>query len=142
MRQGWALGCCAVPPALLAGLVVFGHLFWGGVDHQEASCEEALAFAAARLPAGASDQDCESYGVMDRAYRGTFRMPRADVAAWVAASFPDRSGAADPGCAADLCVDVRRDPMAKTTKGAYGIGLEVTYEPGAGALVSFGAYDY
>lgn len=75
-------------------------------------------------------------------------MPQDDVDPWLAASFPDRLMPGDPEfdqyahCDATLCMTVLRDPMAATTKGAYDIGADVTYQPGGTALIGFSATDY
>ncbi|GAA3255672.1 hypothetical protein Sros01_43270 [Streptomyces roseochromogenus] len=107
-------------------------------------CKEAAAFAMAELPERATNAKCESYSVMDRSYRGTWQMPRADVDAWITRYFPDRepSPATYTPCGADLCVRVQRDPMAQTTKGAYDIGVDIHFEPDGTALVDYSSTDY
>ncbi|MFF3214303.1 hypothetical protein ACFYYB_27010 [Streptomyces sp. NPDC002886] len=112
----------------------------------DVSCKEAVEFAMAELPDRASHAKCESHGVMDRSYRGTWLMPQADVETWVTRYFPDREPPSATGmpsaCAGDLCVTVHRDPMAETTKGAYDIGLDIRFTPDGTAHVSYSSTDY
>ncbi|MFD7031585.1 hypothetical protein ACFWAR_26535 [Streptomyces sp. NPDC059917] len=100
----------------------------------------------AELPERATDAKCESDGVLDRSYRGTWQMPRADLDAWVNRYFPDREPPAATGipssCKADLCVAVHRDPMAATTKGAYTIGLAADFEPDGTAHIRYSSSTY
>ncbi|MFF3215395.1 hypothetical protein ACFYYB_32740 [Streptomyces sp. NPDC002886] len=109
-------------------------------------CKEAVEFAMAELPERATHAKCESHGVMDRSYRGTWQMPQADVDTWVTRYFTDREPPPAPGipsqCATDLCVTVHRDPMAESTKGAYDIGLDIRFTPDGTAHVSYSSTDY
>ncbi|THA30647.1 hypothetical protein [Streptomyces sp. A1547] len=109
-------------------------------------CKEAVEFAMAELPERATNAECENYGVMDRSYKGTWRMPQADVDTWVTRYFPDHEPPPAPGipseCEVDLCVTVHRDPMAETTKGAYDIALDIHFTPDGTAHVSYSSTDY
>lgn len=136
-------------PLLLAGFGAFANAALtqaGGTS--EAPCREAVRFAKTQVPERATGATCESYGATDRTYKGTWRMPRADVDAWLDTYFPDRLTPEDPAfrqyadCGASLCVAVLREPNGSTTAGAYSIGADVTYEADAMALVSFSATDY
>ncbi|MGW1722410.1 hypothetical protein ACWCQK_05645 [Streptomyces sp. NPDC002306] len=115
----------------------------------EAGCDEALEFAGASLPAGASAAKCTSYTWGGQAYDGSFRMPRSAVTEWLATSFPTAEHPAS--CAAygeedvDVCAFVRNDPDDGHTTGAYDVDVSVHYEGGpAGdtALVTFEASTY
>ncbi|MGW2820138.1 hypothetical protein ACWC24_03930 [Streptomyces sp. NPDC001443] len=107
------------------------------------SCDRALRFAGASLPAGASAQDCTSYSWPDQAYDGSFRMPRSTVPQWLTAAFP--RGQRPEMCDGDLCVFVRNAPDDKNTTGAYDVDVSVRYEGGSAgntALVTFEASTY
>ncbi|MDH6539872.1 hypothetical protein M2167_002400 [Streptomyces sp. SPB4] len=131
----------SAPLAFVACSAFTHHL---GDASTEVPCKEAAAFAMAELPERAARAKCESYGVMDRSYRGTWQMPRADVDAWITRYFPDRepSPTTDTPCEAELCVRVQRDPMAPTTKGAYSIGVDIHFTPDGTALVSYSSTDH
>jgi hypothetical protein len=85
-RWGVFAALMALPALFLAGLVVL-VVWWvrsdsplGGGPHG-VPCAEALAFGAARLPAGAHDGHCTVESWQDTHYSALFRMPRDGVRA-------------------------------------------------------------
>lgn len=118
-------------PWLLTGLSLFlmgffalaGYVFTHLADLNEVPCEEAARFAMPEVPERATEARCESYGVTDTSCRGTWRMPQAEVDAWLDSFFPDRLRPGDPGfrlgshCGASLCVTVLREPLAAAPRG-------------------------
>ncbi|MFJ7268842.1 hypothetical protein ACIQV3_19745 [Streptomyces sp. NPDC099050] len=74
---------------------------WGGpgggpANRAEVPCAQALAFARGSLPAGAREGQCERLDWLDTEMRGSFRMERDAVDAWLAGTFP-------PGTAGTSC---------------------------------------
>ena len=137
---GMAIAGLPVLFALLLLLASQARWDWEG----PAPCEKALDFAMAELPEKARDAKCRRRGIMDSEYSGSFRMPRADLDAWVTRSFPDRgerpdSGYETPPCTADVCVDVTRDP--RTTKGAHVITVTARHDADGTTLVEFHAFN-
>ncbi len=139
----WGLAFAGVPLVLVASLLLLRLPDYE--DGFSVPCEEALGFARAELPEQATDAECESYSLMDRAYRGTFRMPRAAFDAWVERFFPDREVPhpyATDSCDVDLCVRVERDPKVERGEGAYLIGLSARHDADGASRVEFDLSDY
>ncbi|WP_406218345.1 hypothetical protein [Streptomyces canus] len=93
-RWGVFLAILAVPTLVVAALIALlvAWLFTDdsvAADVKKTSCSEALAFGGAKLPEGADDAWCGIEAGPEPRYEALFRMPRAEVGAWVAASFPE-----------------------------------------------------
>ncbi|WP_314249881.1 hypothetical protein [Streptomyces sp. DSM 40907] len=106
--------------------------------------KDAFAYLPAPVPDGATNLRCRSRGVLDETFQVTFRMPQADLDAWVAESFPDRKppdknpflfGLCEP----DLCMGVMRDRMDRSNEGATDIALTARHADDGTTLVSFDA---
>ncbi|UQI47033.1 hypothetical protein M1P56_23135 [Streptomyces sp. HU2014] len=112
------------------------------------SCAKALSFAGGELPERATDEDCEKKDtLMGPDMRGTFRMPRADVHAWLAAYPGDRSRSIDKetpdGIRTTLdgvVLDVDEPPDAHPN--ADVVQLTVVYESERTARVRFETFNY
>ncbi|MEU9172027.1 hypothetical protein AB0D34_30245 [Streptomyces sp. NPDC048420] len=92
-RWGVFLAILAVPTLVVAALLalLIAWLFTDdsvAADVKKTSCAEALAFGGAKLPAGARDTWCGLQAGPEPRYEARFRMPRAEIDAWVAAGFP------------------------------------------------------
>ncbi|MEU7070759.1 hypothetical protein AB0B30_08070 [Streptomyces narbonensis] len=120
---------CGGPLAFL----VWGAMVWDDIGKEKPyDCAEAMAFARGRLPAGAEDARCTERHFQDSFVTADFRMPRAEVAPWLAATYP--TGTTEPTCKQDLCVDVSYDQLLY-------VDVQVTYEDGDTALVRVEAFD-
>ncbi|GLP66221.1 hypothetical protein TUSST3_28410 [Streptomyces sp. TUS-ST3] len=92
-RWGVFLAIVAVPTLVVAGLIALG-IAWLFTDDsvepdvKKTSCAEALAFGGAKLPAGTRDAWCGLQAGPEPRYEARFLMPRGEIDAWVAASFP------------------------------------------------------
>jgi len=142
---------CLVFVVVVGGWFVWGITYASSDDPldtvSKVDCGEAMRFAGASMPEGASEQDCTSYSSKDQSYEGTFRMPRSAVEEWLASAFPDAERPAS--CDGDLCAIVRNDPSDenadKNTSGVYDVDVSVRYEGGSAgdtALVTFDASTY
>ncbi|MEU0946968.1 hypothetical protein ABZ379_30145 [Streptomyces canus] len=92
-RWGVFLAILAVPTLVVAALIALlvAWLFTDdsvASDVKKTSCAEALAFGGAKLPEGAYDAWCGLDAGPEPRYTARFRMPRDEIDAWVAASFP------------------------------------------------------
>ncbi|MET8080465.1 hypothetical protein [Streptomyces sp. NPDC005303] len=92
-RWGVFLAILAVPTLVVAALIALlvAWLFTDdsvASDVKKTSCAEALAFGGAKLPEGAHDAWCGLDAGPEPRYTARFRMPRDEIDAWVAASFP------------------------------------------------------
>ncbi|WP_053853004.1 hypothetical protein [Streptomyces sp. NRRL B-24085] len=92
-RWGIFLTILAVPTLVVAGLiaVLVAWLFTDDsveADVKKTSCAEAFAFGGAKVPEGMRDSWCGLQAGSEPRYEARFRMPRAEIDAWVAASFP------------------------------------------------------
>ncbi|MER5749209.1 hypothetical protein [Streptomyces sp. NPDC002088] len=141
-------GLCLVFSVVAVGWFVWGLVTFASSDDpfntvSEVDCGEAMRFAGASMPEGATEEDCTSYSWMDQSYDGSFRMPRSAVRGWLATSFPGAQRAAS--CDGDVCAIVRNDPDDENTTGAYDVDVSVRYEGGSAgdtALVTFDASTY
>ncbi|QIJ63802.1 hypothetical protein [Streptomyces sp. JB150] len=79
-----------------------------GGGPKQASCAEALAFGGARLPERAYDADCTVESWLDTRYAAEFRLPRADLSAWLDRTYPGVPRRTDlcAGDTTDLCLRV------------------------------------
>ncbi|WP_030721118.1 hypothetical protein [Streptomyces sp. NRRL F-2580] len=112
-------------------------------DDYGVPCKDAFAYLPALIPDGATNLRCRSHGV-DETFQVTFRMPQADLDAWVAESFPDRKPPDENPfllgpCKADLCVGVMRDRLDRSNEGATDIALTARHADDGTTLVSFDA---
>ncbi|MFF3326685.1 hypothetical protein [Streptomyces sp. NPDC002889] len=106
--------------------------------HSQAGCSRAMEFAHGSLPEGTTDEDCSVDEWMDTVVRGTFRMPRADVADWLkATTYPDEKP--KEHCTQDVCLDISY-PSAQNVV-ADEVRLTVEYENADSALVTLEAFD-
>ncbi|MEU0412042.1 hypothetical protein ABZ307_30060 [Streptomyces griseorubiginosus] len=92
-RWGIFLAILAVPTLVVAALLalLIAWLFTDdsvAADVKQTSCAEALAFGGTKLPEGAKDAWCGLEAGPEARYTARFRMPRAEIDAWVAAGFP------------------------------------------------------
>ncbi|MET9134555.1 hypothetical protein [Streptomyces antibioticus] len=145
----WGVVACALLPA---GAVAGGLLMLAGMPSAEedpargpvpVSCAEALAFGGAELPDGAEGAKCRMQSAMDALYEADFRMPRGDVWAWVAATYPDAPEPGGPGTLAcpkgvDHCFQL--DVNGRPGTDAYYVDLAVTYVNAETARVRFSAF--
>ncbi|MFF0014679.1 hypothetical protein [Streptomyces sp. NPDC005374] len=92
-RWGVFLAILAVPTLVVAAVIALlvAWLFTDdsvASDVKKTSCAEALAFGGAKMPTGARDAWCGLEAGPESRYTARFRMPRAEIDAWVAAGFP------------------------------------------------------
>jgi hypothetical protein len=110
----------------------------------EASCAEALAFGAAKLPEGAHDARCTVETWQGSTYDATFRMPRDGVHAWLKSAYPRAPKPETEGCGkgTDLCLDLNGggDHAPPAGAAADAVTVEVTYEAPGTARVTFTAF--
>ncbi|MFH8936449.1 hypothetical protein [Streptomyces griseosporeus] len=148
-RWGLVAALLAVPALLV--LVPFAWFVWAfatsdfplGGGKEDVSCEEALHFGGAQLPAGAYDTDCERQSWMDTYYGGTFRMPRAGVRDWLATLSPQGPQPGATGCdhGADLCLNLdAADSVLPPGAAAAAVTVNVTYENATTARVRWSAF--
>ncbi|MEU0029073.1 hypothetical protein [Streptomyces sp. NPDC006335] len=112
-RWGIFLTILAVPTLVVAALIALlvAWLFTDdsvAADVKKTSCAEALAFGGAKLPTGARDAWCGIEAGPEPRYDARFRMPRAEIDAWVAASFPQGPKLRTTQCGdaqVDLCLN-------------------------------------
>lgn len=139
----------AVPGLLLVGFVALVAM-WVVTDDElsrsgpeNVPCADALRFGGAALPAGAHVVGaCQVQGFQDIHYSAAFRMPRAEVRAWLTATYPDAKAPETQFCGGsgvDLCLDVDlvgSDPPVD----AHAVQVDVLYEDAGTALVRFAAF--
>lgn len=137
----------AVPVVVLGWLVVAVVKFATsdyplGGGPEKVPCAEALAFGGARLPEGAYEGKCTVQAWQDTAYHATFRMPRADVGAWLRSTYPAGPKPTTELCdeGADLCVNMNTDGTVPPGVDADAVQIDVTYEDPATARVTFTAF--
>lgn len=149
-RWGLVAAILALPVLLVVGLLVLTAVWvlsddeeTDGTRLQEVPCAEALAFGGAELPVGARDAKCTVQSWLDTNYQADFRMPRADVSAWLADAYPEAPGPGGPGTEAcgsgsDYCfqLDVTERPGAE----AYYVHVNVAYENAETARVRYSAF--
>ncbi|MGW2489384.1 hypothetical protein ACWCV9_19520 [Streptomyces sp. NPDC001606] len=117
-----------------------------GGGPEKVSCAEALAFGGARLPQRAYESRCTVQAWQDTSYDADFRMPRADVWAWLRHTYPHAPKPRTDLCAAedsgpvDFCVDMNTDATAPQGVDANAVQISVTYEGPATARVRFSAF--
>ncbi|WP_020119257.1 hypothetical protein [Streptomyces canus] len=92
-RWGVLLAILAVPTLVVAALIALlvAWLFTDdsvAADVKKTSCSEALAFGGAKVPAGTRDAWCGIQAGPEPRYEARFLMPRGEIDAWVAATFP------------------------------------------------------
>ncbi|MFD9394369.1 hypothetical protein ACFWBB_27645 [Streptomyces sp. NPDC060000] len=149
-RWGMVAAILALPVLLVVGLLVLVGV-WVLTDDEEPDgarikkvpCAEALAFGGAELPSGAQDAECTVQSWMDTNYQADFRMPRADVSAWLTDAYPEAPEPGGPGTQAcvhgsDYCfqLDVTEHPGAD----AYYVNVNVAYENAETARVRYSAF--
>ncbi|WP_406475322.1 hypothetical protein [Streptomyces sp. NBC_01615] len=102
--------------------------------HSAITCSQAMRFAHGTLPESARDGECSLDDWMDDVVRGTWKMPRTDVAAWLKDSYPDKKPS--EACGQDVCLDINfhADYDADYAR------LTVAYEDEDTALVRLEAY--
>ncbi|MEU9994424.1 hypothetical protein [Streptomyces sp. NPDC050848] len=119
---------CGGPLALL----VWGAMAWDEMGKpQPMDCAEAMDWANATMPKSARDPHCTVSNWLDTQVNAEFRMPRAEVAGWLAGTYP--GGEVRSYCQTDLCVDVQETPPEPG--GPAAVNVTVTYEDGGTALV-------
>ena len=117
-RWGVFLLIIALPTLVVAGLIalVIAWLFTDdSVDQgaRKVSCAEAFAYSGAKPPTGARDLGCELQAEAGRRYEARFLLRRAEVDAWVAASYPDGPGLRNVQCGGtDVYGCMERGPVA------------------------------
>jgi hypothetical protein len=142
-RWGVFAAILAVPTLVVAGLIALlvAWLFTDdavAADVKKTSCAEALAFGGAKLPAGARDAWCGIQAGPEPRYEARFRMPRGEVGAWVAASFPG-----EPGLRITQCGDAHIDACLNAGPVAgqrSSVQLEVTHDGRKWSEVRFVAF--
>jgi hypothetical protein len=142
-RWGILLAILAVPTLVVAALIALlvAWLFTDdsvASDVKKTSCAEALAFGGTELPAGARDAWCEIQAGPEPRYDARFRMPRAEIDAWVAAGFPQGPGLRTTQCAdaqADACLNA--GPVAGERAS---VQIDITHESGKWSEVRFVAF--
>lgn len=151
-RWGVVAAILALPVLLVTGLLVLigvwalsddGEGDGDGTRLREAPCAEALAFGGGALPSGARDARCTVQSWLDTNYQAGFRMPRADVSAWLKDSWPDAPEPGAPGTRAcghgpQYCfqLDVTGHPGVS----AHYVNVSVTYENAETARVRYSAF--
>ncbi|MFI8387183.1 hypothetical protein [Streptomyces sp. NPDC085540] len=113
-------------------------------DDYGVPCKEAFDYMPARIPEGATDLRCRSHGLMDQTFQVTFRMPQADLDAWVAESFPDRRPPNENPfllgpCEVDFCAGVMRDRLDPAIVGAADIALSADHSDDGTTVVHIDA---
>ncbi|MFB7371129.1 hypothetical protein ACFC0D_14935 [Streptomyces sp. NPDC056222] len=125
---------CGGPLALVAWTV----WEWRDVGRpQPVDCVKVMAFAEATLPRSAWDARCTAAHWQDTSVDAEFRMPRREVAPWLAGTYPGH----EPSefCDVDLCLNVQYGETPAPS-GAAAVDVKVTYEDGDTALVRLGSF--
>ncbi|MBZ9596619.1 hypothetical protein K7B06_16175 [Streptomyces erythrochromogenes] len=95
-RTKWLLGLAVtllvVPPLVVGGLFLYAVKQSGGTAPRAVACERAMKAIGWRLPPGADGGSCTEHAdtLFPSQWTGTFRMPRAEVAAWLEARPEER----------------------------------------------------
>ncbi|MFF0597218.1 hypothetical protein [Streptomyces antibioticus] len=142
------MACALLPAGAVAGgLVVLAGMPSAEEDPARGpvpvSCAEALAFGGAELPDGTEGAKCRMQSAMDALYEADFRMPREDVWAWVAATYPEAPEPGGPGtlaCAQGVDHCFQLDVSGRPGTDAYYVDLAVTYVNAETARVRFSAF--
>jgi hypothetical protein len=130
-RWGVFTAIMAVPTLVVAGLIAL-LIAWLFTDDsvdtgvRKVPCAEAFAYGGAKPPTGARDLTCALEAAQGPRYEARFRLPRDEVNAWVAASYPDGPGLRNVQCdgGADVEACMNRGPVAGQSSS---VQLEVTY---------------
>ncbi|MFJ5709962.1 hypothetical protein [Streptomyces sp. NPDC093105] len=132
-RWVWVLALIATVCAVPLGLLVWGAYSFGQAGREQTvDCAEAMEFARAGLPETARDARCTGRHWQDTIVEVDFRMPSAEVGAWLETSYPE--GVRPHSCEGDLCRDTAFDQQLY-------VDVTVVYEDGATALVHLRAFD-
>ena len=142
-RWGVFLAILAVPTLVVAALLalLIAWLFTDdsvAADVKETSCAEALAFGGAKLPEGAKDARCALEAGPAPSYTARFRMPRAEIDAWVAAGFPQ-----GPELRTTQCGDARVDACLSADRVAgrrASVQIEITHDSRRWSEVRYKAF--
>ncbi|MEU7021214.1 hypothetical protein ABZ990_11230 [Streptomyces sp. NPDC046203] len=148
-RRTWTrIAVSALGTVVLGGpvaLVGWTMLFWDGPGEPEPTdCAQVMDWAGATLPKSARSARCTEATWLDVHDQADFRMPAAEVAGWVAGTWP--AVEVEPqGCDmdADFCVDLdaENSPIAwYDGEGPAAVNVSVRYEDGGTALVLVTAY--
>ena len=147
-RWGLVAAIMALPALILAWLVVAVVKF-ATSDHplggapEKVPCAEALDFGGARLPKGAYESQCTVQTWLDTQYDAEFRMPRADLWAWLSHTYPGSPKPDTEFCVADdadFCVYMNSEHTVPPGIDANAVMIDVTYEGPEQALVRFTAF--
>ncbi|QGZ49726.1 hypothetical protein GPZ77_16295 [Streptomyces sp. QHH-9511] len=127
---------CGGPLALLVwGAIAFGQ----AGDPKPVDCAQAMKWAQATLPKSAREPRCATASWLDTYVTADFRMPRAEVAGWLAGTYPGTEPDKQEFCEADLCLNVQYG-QAVEPHGPVAVDVKVTYE-GETALVRLRAFN-
>ncbi|MFI0540554.1 hypothetical protein ACH3VS_16930 [Streptomyces sp. WSLK1-3] len=102
-RWGVFTAILAVPTLVVAALIAL-LVAWLFTDDsvdtgvRKVPCAEAFDYGGAKPPAGARDLSCVLQAAQDPRYEARFLLRRAEVNAWVAASYPDGPGLRNVQC--------------------------------------------
>ncbi|MCX2182144.1 hypothetical protein KV205_16635 [Streptomyces sp. SKN60] len=133
-RWIWIASAVSTLLLLPAGCVAWAaYSFSESTREQPVDCGKALDYAWATLPRSARDAHCTAMHWQDTYVEAQFRMPAAEVAGWVAGSYP-----AAQASSYEEGLHVSYPPKAGW---AYEVGIHVRYEGGDTALVRVTAYD-
>ncbi|MFF7725988.1 hypothetical protein [Streptomyces sp. NPDC008001] len=116
----------------------------GAAGGEGISCSEAVEFAGgARMPAHSSDRKCTRRSWRDTSVDGTFRMPRGDVAGWMAENFPGESPLTKREyCREDLCVEQYHPAEhGRSDDDTLIVNVRAAYEEGGTALITLEAFE-
>ncbi|MGW2275757.1 hypothetical protein [Streptomyces yangpuensis] len=95
-RTKWLLGLAVTllvaPPLVVGGLFLYAVKQSGGTAPRAVACERAMKAIGWELPPGADGGSCTEHAdtFFPSQWTGTFRMPRAEVAAWLDARPEER----------------------------------------------------
>ncbi|MGW5419603.1 hypothetical protein [Streptomyces sp. NPDC003943] len=138
-RWIWILVGVAVVLSLPLAFLWWAASFWDDVGKpQPVDCAEAMSWAGATLPKSAEDAHCTEATWLDTMVDADFRMPRAEVAEWLAGTWPAARPTAD-AClgTGDLCLHLEaEEDFPQTMGGPAAVDVRVTYENADTALVS------
>ncbi|MFJ4201743.1 hypothetical protein ACIP2Y_19195 [Streptomyces sviceus] len=142
-RWGVFLAILAVPTLVVAALIAL-LVAWFFTDDSVASdvkktsCSEALAFGGAKLPAGTRDTWCGLTAGPEPRYEARFLMPRGEIDAWVAATFPH-----GPGLRTTQCGDAQVDACVSAGPAAgrrASVQIDITHDSRKWSEVRFEAF--
>lgn len=142
-RWGIFLAILALPTLVVAAVIALlvAWLFTDdsvASDVKKTSCAEALAFGGVKMPTGARDAWCGLDAGPEPRYTARFRMPRADIDAWVAASFPQGPELRTTQCGddqVDACLNA--GPIANERAS---VQIEITHDSRKWSEVRFVAF--